>query len=243
MTHMVRPVWLGAYYLSGYLGAACCFKVRVEGEKLDHKGPVLVLGKHVSNWDIPMTSRAIRKFVGNFPHYEMGSFHGYPILGRVITFLKWCGGFPVMRATDILRLRHTSGQSKEELRQLMARVNEQAAETRRNVLREGQTVVFFPEGTRDRKNVNKLRSIHEVEEALALRQDEGLDVRIVVIVPCYGPKPSPFIPFLRRRPVVVKMLPPINPEGKSARDILDVARILFDRHWSAWGEEPCSTMS
>jgi len=41
----------------------------------------------------------------------------------------------------------------------------------------------------------------------------------------------------------VKMLPPIDPAGKSAREVLDVARGLFDRHWSAWGEELTDTLS
>ncbi|MFT7620057.1 MAG: 1-acyl-sn-glycerol-3-phosphate acyltransferase [Planctomycetota bacterium] len=229
---MIRPVYLAAYYLSGYVGATCCFSLKVEGEPIE-RGPILVIGKHVSNWDIPVISRAVRKLVGNFPHFEMGSFHGYAVLGKVIVFLKWCGGFPVMRSKDLMRLRHTSGQSKEELRQLMRDVNEEAAEVRRQVIREGQAMCFFPEGTRDRSKVNRLRSVHEVEEALELIEKEGVNVRIVPIIPCYGRKPKPFIPFLRRRPVVVKMLPPLSTEGRSAREVLAEAQILIEAHWSS----------
>lgn len=229
---MVRPVYLTAYYLSGYIGATVCFKLKVEGAPIG-KGPVLVIGKHVSNWDIPVLSRAIRKYIGNFPHFEMGSFHGYPILGKVIGFLKWCGGFPVMRSKDIMRLRHTSGKTKEELRALMREVNDEAAEVRRQVLREGQCMCFFPEGTRDRHKVNRLRSVHEVEEALGLIQDEGVDVRIVPIVPSYGPKPKFFIPFLRRRPVTVRMLPPLEIGDKTPREILADAQTLIEANWTS----------
>lgn len=230
---MVRPVWLAAYYLSGYLGASCCFKLEVTGEKLAGEGPVVLMGKHVSNWDIPLSSRAVRKYIGNYPHYEMGSFHGYPVLGKITALLKWCGGFPVMRAKDLLRLKHTTGESKESLRALMKQVNDEAAETRRGVLRENQSVCFFPEGTRDKNAVNKLRSTHEVEEALTLRREEGLRVRFAVVIPCYGPKPGFFIPFIKRRPVTVKFFGLEIEDNLTPHQVLDEAKKLFDANWTS----------
>ncbi len=231
---MLRPIFLFSYLVSGWIAATLCFRLRIEGCGRKLGGPALVLGKHASYWDIPMLARGLRcNFRGVYPWYEMASFHGYPLLGRLIWFLRLNGGFPVMRPKDLIRLKRGGISDKAELRAIMQRVNEEAAATRRRILEKGDAVCFFPEGPRDAERVLPLRSFHELEEAQSFAAETGRPVVFLPILPCYGTKPRS---FLRRRKVILKVLDPLATDGRSATEILAEAQARFEGAWLAPAE-------
>jgi 1-acyl-sn-glycerol-3-phosphate acyltransferase len=226
---MFRPLFLICYFISGWIAATLRFRLRIEGGGRELSGPALVLGKHASYWDIPMVARGMRTCLrGVYPWYEMASFHGYPLLGRLIWFMRLNGGFPVMRPKDLIRLKRGGITDKAELRAVMKGVNDEAAATRRRVFEKGDAVCYFPEGTRDPDRVLPLRSFHEIEEALAFAAETGRPVVLLPVLPCYGTKPrSP----LGRRKVIVKVLDPLETEERSAASILADAQSRFDAAW------------
>jgi 1-acyl-sn-glycerol-3-phosphate acyltransferase len=135
--------WL--LYGCGRVTFAATFRTRWHGDLRRRTAPALIVGKHFSYWDISALSIAARKiFKSVFPHFEMGTFYGYPFLGRVQWLMERYGAFMVMRPKDLIRIKHGTGKSKEELTALMQRVNDDAAKARRWVLESKRALVYFP---------------------------------------------------------------------------------------------------
>ena len=97
---------------------------RLEARGLEHipaEGPVMLCSNHISNFDPPTVGVTLGRKV----HYmAKAELFAVPVLGRLITAL---GAFPVKRG----------GVSKESIR------------TAISLLREGNVMGIFPEGTRN----------------------------------------------------------------------------------------------
>lgn len=235
MARISATLWWFSYILLILLLGKARFRLRWEGDANSATPPALLLGKHCSYWDIPLISTGVKKWYRTIPFFEMGSFHGYAVLGKVRWILKLWGGFEVMRSKDLLRLKHITKKSRAELREVMNEVNAAAAKKRAAIFRSHQTMCFFPEGARDKEAVARLRSTYEVAEAIEQAKQENLAIQIRPVVPCYGPKPKFFIPYICRREVVIRLLDPIDFEGRSAEEVLDSARQAMEAHWTPDG--------
>jgi 1-acyl-sn-glycerol-3-phosphate acyltransferase len=209
--NIVPWVWHLVYAFSRLL-LAVRFKMRVSGAERAPKGAVLLACKHVSAWDIPIGAYLSNEFLARKAYFQMGSFIGYPVFGRIVPVLRACGGFSVLRPKEVLRLRKTV--DRERIHALMDEVNGVAEATRQAVLERGGVLVVFPEGTRDAGEVRPVRSHHEIESALAVEaRGQGAPPVIVPAAFNYGPKR-----FLRR-PLDVEIGEPIPLDGATASEI------------------------
>jgi 1-acyl-sn-glycerol-3-phosphate acyltransferase len=202
-------VWYTIYAISRTL-LAIRFRIRVTGGENTPRGPVLLACKHVSAWDIPVGAFLGSRFFDRKAYFQMGSFIGYPVFGRIVPAMQACGGFSVLRPKEVLRLRKS--ESRERLHELMDEVNGVAEATRRAVLEQGGVLVVFPEGTRDATTVRPVRSTHEIESALDVAARSAPEMR-PVIVPAtlnYGRK------RFFRRALDVQLGVPIPLEGATA---------------------------
>lgn len=189
--------------------------------------PVLVAAKHGSSWDIPAMSWQVYEHLGLRSNFQMGSFVGYPILGRIVPMLRLCGGFPVMRPKEILRLKDRQGLSKEEAMRLMADMNDEANHVRREIFEQRQALVFFPEGTRDNDTVRPVRGTHEIESAVAAAV-RGIPVDIWPVLIHYGPPKW-------RRTLTIEFMEPFAVSGLSSEAI---AERIFAAWMAAWPQSP-----
>ncbi len=203
----IRPVFWECIYFISCLLMRLRLRVEIVGAEKNPRGPVLLAAKHGSSWDIPLLSRVAREALGRRAYFQMGSFVGYSILGRIVPFMRWCGGFCVMRPKELRRLKRRQELGRDELHARMERVNRAAEATRRAVLEEGGVLVFFPEGTRNDSEVLPLKATNEIATAVELRF-VGVASTIWPVVISYGPKSG----FFRRR-VRIECLDPLPVAG------------------------------
>lgn len=216
MTKFKLPIfWL--MYSIGWVIYQGTFRTRYVGDVKRRRGPAVLPGKHRSYWDISAISIVARRYYKTFPHFEMGTFYGYPMLGRVQWMCERYGAFKVMRAKDLIRLKHGTGLKKSELMEIMKATNDEAARCRDWVLRNGRALVYFPEGGRTNE-LAEFKSEHEMREAIDL-VNEGLDITVQPIVPVYGKRPPLLIPFIWKRPLTVHMLAPVDIRGRTVDDV------------------------
>jgi 1-acyl-sn-glycerol-3-phosphate acyltransferase len=218
-------VWYPIYAISRAL-LAIRFRVRVSGAEKAPRAPVLLAGKHVSAWDIPLCAYLAAHYLGRKGYFQMGSFIGYPVFGRIVPAMEACGGFSVLRPKEVLRLRKT--ETRERLHALMDEVNGVAEATRQAVLEQGGVLVVYPEGTRDAEAVRPVRSTHEIESALAVAARATDESRRPVILPAtfsYGRK------RFFRRALDVAFGDPIALRGQSAAEIAPQVEAALRATW------------
>jgi 1-acyl-sn-glycerol-3-phosphate acyltransferase len=204
------------------------FRVRVTVPDGMPRGPVLLAVKHVSAWDIPVATVLVRRILHlRKPYFQMGSFIGYPVFGRIVPVLQACGGFSVLRPKEVLRLRKLAERDRPRIRALMDEVNGVAESTRQAVLAQGGVLVVFPEGTRDPHVVRQVRSAHEIESALAVAARADGDARPIVVPATfnYGARAG-----LRRR-LDIDVAEPIGLEGLDAAAIAAKIEAIFRGRW------------
>ncbi len=188
-------------------------------------GAVLVAAKHGSGWDIPAMSWQVHALLGLRSNFQMGSFVGYAVLGRIVPLLRVCGGFPVMRPKEILRLKERRGLTKDEAMQVMASINAEADDVRREILDRGQPLVFFPEGTRDNDHVRPIRGTHEIESAVAASA-RGVSVEVWPVLLRYGPPTW-------RRDLRIDFLEPFGVAGLTSNEIAERIHAAWTTAWHA----------
>ncbi|MSR74171.1 MAG: 1-acyl-sn-glycerol-3-phosphate acyltransferase [Planctomycetes bacterium] len=187
-------------------------------------GPVLLCAKHASAFDILLLGHLSRTRMRRLPHFQMGSFIGYRLLGPLSPLLCRLGGFPVMRPKEVRRLAERSGDRAAAL-ETMRRVNAVAEDTRREVLASGGVLVVFPEGTRDAGALRGMKGTLEVESALAVLM-AGIPVCVVPTAISYARK------RLFRRRVVVEFCPGFVPQiTDSAASVLARVQAALEAHW------------
>lgn len=233
MTKFSRPVWW-FYYLFGLFTKFCVFKPTYVGDLSKRPGPALIVGKHASYWDIYFGTIVVRKIFKVYPHFEMGTFFGYPMLSKLQASFERYGAFPVMRPKDLIRIKHATGKSKEELVELMEKTNGEAAEARRWVLRNKRALVYYPEGGRASR-LKDFRSKHEMQEAIEAAA-EGHEIQVIPVLCLYEKKPKIFIPLLNRRRVTVKVLPPVLIRGRGVDEVLDEIHAQMEKEWTPEAE-------
>lgn len=215
-------VWHPTNFVSSLL-LRLLFRVEVVPSRRLPRAPVLVAAKHGSGWDIPAMAWQVYVQLRLRANFQMGSFVGYPVLGRIVPLMRMCGGFPVMRPKEILRLRERKGLSKDEASRIMASVNDEAEATRREVLETRQALVFFPEGTRDNGAVRPIRGTHEIDTALRVVA-EGTPVEIWPVMLRYGAKG--WRPRLR-----IEFAEPFGAAGLSAAAVAERLHAAFVATW------------
>jgi 1-acyl-sn-glycerol-3-phosphate acyltransferase len=217
-------------YAGARLSLAIRFRIRFKIPPDVPRGPVLLACKHVSAWDIPLATYLVRHALqGRKPYFQMGSFIGYPVFGRIVPAMQACGGFSVLRPKEVLRLRKDPGQDRARMRALMDEVNGVAEATRRAVLARGGVIVVFPEGTRDARAVQPVRSMHEIQSALAIAETAEPAKRPVILPAIfnYGKKRR------FRRTVDVEIAAPIPLDGQDAPALAARIEQTFRERWRA----------
>lgn len=225
------PVWYLTTTILHFIVHAALFRIRVTGHRRA-KGPAVIVGKHSSYWDVPITGILGWLMYRSIPRFEMGSFVGYALLGKLEWLFRLLGGFPVMRAKDILRLKHMTGRSREELSGIMKSVNDEARDLRREIFETQGVFCFFPEGARSKETVGRMRSHHEIDEAIEVAREHPL-LHVQPIICEFGPKPRFFVPFIVRRPVTVRILDPISLNDTTTQEVLGLVDAGIRANWSA----------
>ena len=228
MPSFFAPLYWLVYIVSARIGVSARFALTVRAHPEARRRPLIVAAKHTSYWDVPILSRAVRTRLRQKPYFEMGSFHGYPVIGRLRWALRACGGFEVMRGKDLMRLKASTGKSRAELRKIMEGVNDKAAGHRRVLLERGGTLCFFPEGTRNPEGVRPLKARLEIDEAVAYCTEHDIDAWLVPAGIRRWPLEGRFIPFFRRARLVVDLGAPIALRGASVEDVLETIRDHFE---------------
>ncbi|MEE9393650.1 MAG: lysophospholipid acyltransferase family protein [Planctomycetota bacterium] len=230
---MTRPnliLWWIAYGVLRSL-AASCYRTRHLTPPLQLEGPVIWVSKHCYYWDIPMLGQITRRHAKRMVSFEMASFHGYAWLGQVSWLLNNLGGFSVMRPKDLLRLRKTGSQTREQLREIMAKANAKADARRAGILRANETYCFFPEGTRETERLRNFKSTHELTEARRLADEEGIDVTVVPVALNYGKRSKRFIPWITRAPMTMEALEPISIKSMPPAELSALVEARLREAW------------
>lgn len=225
---LVPWVWL-FIYACARVALAFRFRIRVALAGPAPRGPVLLACKHVSAWDIPISAYVTSHFLGRKAYFQMGSFIGYPVFGRIVPVLKACGGFSVLRPKEVLRLRKREDHDRARLHELMDEVNGTAEATRQAVLAQGGVLVVFPEGTRDAEAVRPVRSMHEIGSALAVARGSDPAARPVILPATlsYGRK------RLFRRRLDVDVGHPIELGDATAQEVATLIEGALRERWRA----------
>ncbi|HMS18461.1 MAG TPA: 1-acyl-sn-glycerol-3-phosphate acyltransferase [Planctomycetota bacterium] len=221
---LVPWLWQISYSLC-YIVLLLRGRLRVRVHSAVPKGPILLCAKHVSSLDIPLFAYVCRKFRGDRPYFQMGSFIGYRVLGPLSPILRRIGAFPVMRPKETRRLMDLKGMDRREALECMRQFNDEAERTRQRVLKQGGCLIVFPEGTRNESEVLPIKSKLEIASALTVLE-EGHDVPIQIwpAVASFGPRR-----FFRRR-IIVELLPPFAVEG-SVDDMTQKLEAIFQEWW------------
>lgn len=208
-------------------------RIVVRGHDVPPGAPVIIAAKHASGWDVPLLSWIAKRYLGIKPYFQMGSFIGYPVLSRIMGGMRACGGFPVMRPKEVLRLRKRTDVDRARIHEMMDEVNGIAEATRRAVLETGQVLVFFPEGTRDNDSVRPVRGLHEIHSALSVARS-GRAVWAWPVVLSYGPKK------VFRRLLLVDLLPAIPVGAGSAEELAAGIEAGFRSRWVPSSDVPAA---
>lgn len=229
----IRPPFLFWHftYVVLKVSLGSLLRIRHEFPAERPEGPILFVAKHCRYWETPLIGMMGRPLCGERTNFEMSTFIGYPVLGQIRWLLRLLGGFEVMRPKDILRLKHRTGRSRDELKEEMARVNAEAAALRHAILRGGATFAYYPEGTRDAEKVRPFKSVAELDEAIKLAESESLPIVAMPILPIYGPAPRRRWPWIRRQTVVLKVLDPIPLAGRDAEQLGAEIHAMMEEHW------------
>ncbi len=217
MPRLIRPLYWFVYAFVVALALRLRYVVRVTCHVSDLKRPAMLAAKHLSYWDVPLMSRVVLDHWRVIPFFEMGTFEGYPFLGRIRPILRAVGGFEVMRGKDLLRLKARAGGDRQALKERMRNVNAAAETARREILSGGGVYCFFPEGARDAKNLRRLRSKTEIEEGVRLANDEGRDLWVH---PVSLRRSAERVGLLRRRIYFVEIFEPIPLRGGETSRVL-----------------------
>lgn len=222
-------LWEGCNLFSRWLltPLKLALRVRTEGEppKPESGVGVLLAAKHVSSFDISVLADLAKRLAGRRPYYQMGSFVGYRILGSITPFLRRLGGFAVMRPKDLRRLVAKAGLTREQAIATMREVNQSAEARRQELLRAGEILVVYPEGTRSPDAVLPLKATTEIDSALTVLREGG---RVLI-----WPVVLSFAPSQRwRRPADFHFLRPFElTKEHSAEEVLATLEGLFHAHW------------
>ncbi len=225
------PVWYLTTLILHLIVHPALFRIRVKGHR-QARGPAVIVGKHSSYWDVPITGIRGWMMYRSIPRFEMGSFVGYALLGKLEWLFRLLGGFPVMRAKDILRLKHITGGSRAEVSEVMKSVNNEAKRMRREVFESEGVFCFFPEGARNKAAVGRMRSRHEIDEAIEFAREHPT-FHVQPIICEFGPSPRFRIPFLIRRTVQVVILDPIPLTNTTTQEVLEAVDAGIRANWSA----------
>lgn len=142
-------------------------RLRVVGaENIPAEGAVIMASNHKSYWDPPLVGLACRHRLVHF--MAKSELFRNPVFGGAI---RWCGAFPVHRG----------------------RVDRQSIKTALTLLRQGEVLGIFPEGTRIRRE--GLGKFHPGVASLAFLT--GTPILPVAVLH------SRELPFTLKRPVVL----------------------------------------
>jgi 1-acyl-sn-glycerol-3-phosphate acyltransferase len=224
---LVPWVWWTIYCVACLFLLRIRFRIRVSGADRVPAAPVLLACKHVSAWDIPLGAYVSKEFLGRKAYFQMGSFIGYPVFGRIVPAMRACGGFSVMRPKEVLRLRKREDLDRAGIHALMDEVNGTAEATRRAVLAQGGVLVVFPEGTRDAEAVRPVRGAHEIESAIAVAASADGAARPVIVPATFNYGKKRFF----RRPLDVDLLEPLPVAGATAAELAARVESALRERW------------
>lgn len=200
--------------------------IQVRGDGAPAPGEaVLLAGKHASAFDIVLLGLLSRKRTRRRPFFQMGSFIGYRVFGRIRPVLRMLGGFEVMRPKEVRRLSKMSGWDRASSLAHMRRVNEDAESVRQTVLRNAGILAVFPEGTRNDEKILPLVSQLEFRSALAVAR-QGTRVVVWPVVVSLGRQRT-----FRRRCRVEFLDPfPLDPDA-SSEEVLEQVAVAWRAAW------------
>jgi 1-acyl-sn-glycerol-3-phosphate acyltransferase len=206
-------------------------RVVVEGPDRWPEGPLLVCAKHGSSFDVPLLAGLAWRKRRTRPHFQMGAFVGYPVLGRIVPLLRRLGGFPVLRPKEVRRLAGAGEGGRDAALRRMRDINSEAERTRAAILDSGGILVVFPEGTRDASMLRPLRATVEFDSAHAALS-RGRPVRILPVLIRYGPR------TVVRRSVAVRVLPPFEPDPAGPTATCGRLAAAFAEAWGTSDASP-----
>jgi len=201
------------------------FRIRLVATTNRPQTGVIVCAKHAGAVDIPILSDAVRRLTARRPYFQMGSFIGYPVLGLLRPLLLRLGGFCVMRPKEVRRLSRGRGMDRESALARMRVVNDQAEQIRQAILSQGESLVVFPEGTRDAARVGPLVSQLEIRSALSVAA-RGTQVEVWPVTISISPKR-----FLRRYALVAFHDPFLLDPALEPPEVLTRIADIFAEEW------------
>lgn len=217
MPRVIRPLYWFVHAFVVAMLLRLRYVVRVTCHASELKRPAILAAKHLSYWDVPLLSRVVLEHWRLIPFFEMGTFEGYPFLGRIRPILRAVGGFEVMRGKDLLRLKARAKGDRQALKERMRRVNAAASTARREILSNGGVYCFFPEGARDPAALRPLRSKTEIQEGIQLANDEDRDLWVHPVSLRRSTEP---VGLLRRRIYFVEIFEAIPLRGAETANVL-----------------------
>ena len=221
----LRPWFWELVGRSWLLLARIKFRVRVRWHGQPELGAsVIICAKHASAFDIALLGVLSKGRTKRRPYFQMGSFIGYRVFGRIRPFMRALGGFEVMRPKEARTLTRMPGWDRRAALEHMRDVNAGAEEIRRELLMSERVLAFFPEGTRDDAQILPLVSKLELNSALAAAAT-GARVIAWPVTVAMGEK------RLRRRMDVDFGVPFDLDPSAPAQDILDRVGQAWDETW------------
>ena len=221
--------WVWHLAVAGWMLTA---RIRLRVEVVVHGDPepgdaVLLAGKHASAFDIVLLGKLSNERIRRIPFFQMGSFIGYRVFGRIKPILHMLGGFEVMRPKEVRRLSKMPGWDRTSALEHMRQVNEGAESIRRTVLRDTGALAVFPEGTRNDEEILPLVSQLEFLSALAVAR-EGVRVVVWPAVFSLGPRR-----VFRRRCRMDLLKPFALDPAASSEEALAQVEVAWRAAWQA----------